>query len=69
MSFLDLLKTPSLAEPVRMEPFIPPDLSALTDRELLEMQTQAMLKTEHTIGQILMTAQSSPLLASFLPKP
>lgn len=68
MGLFDLMASVK-SEPVRMAPFIAPDISEKTDRELLEMMTLSMLKTEHTINQVMLTAQSSPLLASMIPRP
>lgn len=57
------------SEPMKMEPFIAPDLSEKTERELLEMQTLAMLEMKHMFNQVLIAAQTNPLMSGFLPAP
>lgn len=52
-----------------VEPFTPPDVSELSDRELMEAVYLKLCVSEHLIRQTMLSAQSSPLLASFIPRP
>lgn len=54
---------------MKMEPFVAPDVSELSDRELLERTYLTMCYVQHFASQIGMAAQTHPLLKSIVPQP
>lgn len=60
---------PSNSAPMQAEPFVAPDISGMTDREIAEATYLTMLKSEHLIRQVMIAAQSNPLLSSMVPRP
>jgi hypothetical protein len=69
MGMLDSLLVPKgPAKPVEVPEFVPTDVSALSDREVMETILRKLEAFEHMGKVFSAQAQASPLLASFVPK-
>lgn len=68
MGIFDSLKVASPVDPVEVPPFVPSDVSALSDRELLEKVLVKLETFEHMARAFSAQAQAHPLLKSLAPK-
>lgn len=53
---------------IEIEAYVPPDLSGMTDRELLEATYLKIAQAEHLLTQTFKGMAANPLFGSMLPK-
>lgn len=58
----------SPADAPTMEPFVAPDMSGMTDREIIEANYVEAARARHYIEQMIKQAAASPLLSSMVPR-
>lgn len=66
MAFFGAKLTPSPSSTV--EPYVPEDLSELTDRQIIEATYHKIAAAEHLGRQVLAAAAANPMLGTFMPK-